>query len=152
MSNHGEIEEDCFHLGVKAILHHPEGKWLLLQRRRSNGEIYWDLPGGRVQKGESSLEALQRELREEIGLQEPIELRPLSLHLTPIRVQVEELDVGLIFFLYTASFSSDFSPILSQEHQSYIWESPQKALELLQSKWTPQLFSDVGDRLDFALP
>jgi 8-oxo-dGTP pyrophosphatase MutT (NUDIX family) len=48
-----------------------QGKILLLQRDH-NPEIrdpgMWQLPGGGIEKGESPQEALQRELKEEIGI------------------------------------------------------------------------------------
>ena len=56
--------EDCFHLGAKALLWRA-GKVLLLKRRN-----YWDIPGGRIQKKEALLDALHRELEEEIGLKD----------------------------------------------------------------------------------
>lgn len=56
--------EDYFHLGVKALIQNAQ-KELLLLRRRS---LVWDLPGGRIQKGETLEEALAREVYEETGL------------------------------------------------------------------------------------
>ena len=44
------------------------GGGLLLCRHEKNGREYWLLPGGGVQVGESLIEALQRELAEEIGV------------------------------------------------------------------------------------
>ncbi|HEV2403361.1 MAG TPA: NUDIX domain-containing protein [Candidatus Saccharimonadales bacterium] len=49
--------EDIFHLGVKALLKNDKGEILLLQVNpaKLNGKRtdYWDLPGGRVQKGQT---------------------------------------------------------------------------------------------------
>jgi mutator protein MutT len=48
-----------------------EGR-VLLVHRRPNRIAYpdvWDLPGGHVESGESELDALERELREELGVQ-----------------------------------------------------------------------------------
>ena len=52
------IPEECFHLAVKALLINPEGRLLLLQKKSRSLTIYWDIPGGRVQKGESIQETL----------------------------------------------------------------------------------------------
>ncbi len=48
-----------------------DGRVLLVHRRpdkRANPDV-WDLPGGVVEDGESELEALARELHEELGVQ-----------------------------------------------------------------------------------
>ena len=42
---------------------------LLVANRRRHGRIKWSLPGGRVDGGESPLEALTREVMEETGLE-----------------------------------------------------------------------------------
>ncbi len=43
---------------------------LLLCRHEKPGKQYWLLPGGGVELGESLLEALHRELREELGIED----------------------------------------------------------------------------------
>jgi len=42
---------------------------LLRQYRYATGGWLWELPGGRLEQGESALESAQRELREEAGLE-----------------------------------------------------------------------------------
>lgn len=57
-----------------------QGGRLFLQRRDPHGAVLpgcWELPGGKVESGESPAEALRRELREELGLDAP-DLRPLA--------------------------------------------------------------------------
>lgn len=52
---------------VAAAIIHRDGK--VLAARRSDGELagYWELPGGKVEEGESPVEALRREVQEELG-------------------------------------------------------------------------------------
>ena len=47
---------DTFHVGVKALIFNPNGKLLLLERDHPLKQLYWDLPGGRLQKGESLID------------------------------------------------------------------------------------------------
>lgn len=50
---------------VKAIIER-EGKLLALETE-AGGETYWVLPGGKIEYGEAPVEALEREIREEIS-------------------------------------------------------------------------------------
>jgi len=50
-----------------------EGRVLLLER--SDGDDLWGFPGGAMEPGESAVEAVKREVREEVGL----EVEPLGL-------------------------------------------------------------------------
>jgi|GEM_PF-381746 len=52
---------------VKALVRHHD-KFLIIKQKISN-KFYWDLPGGIVKFGESPLQALKRESKEEVGLE-----------------------------------------------------------------------------------
>lgn len=58
------------HLSVVAGLLMREGRLLICQRRRGAAfPLKWEFPGGKVEEGESDLEALRRELREELSVE-----------------------------------------------------------------------------------
>jgi len=57
---------------VSAILR--RGERILLIRQEKPGRSYWLLPGGGVNAGESIVDALQRELTEEVGIEEELPL------------------------------------------------------------------------------
>lgn len=48
-----ESQEDYFHLGVKALIHNNESKFLLLERNLCPKKTYWDMPRGRLKKDET---------------------------------------------------------------------------------------------------
>lgn len=50
------FEIDSFHIGVNALIFDEMGNILLLERDHPIKKKYWDLPGGRLQKGESLLQ------------------------------------------------------------------------------------------------
>jgi ADP-ribose pyrophosphatase YjhB (NUDIX family) len=52
---------------VRALLITDEGKLLTIKRTRPGQDPYWVLPGGGVEEGETLLDALARELREELA-------------------------------------------------------------------------------------
>jgi mutator protein MutT len=55
---------------VAAVLQQADGRFLLAQRPQ--GKVYagyWEFPGGKVEPGETPLQALARELHEELGIQ-----------------------------------------------------------------------------------
>jgi 8-oxo-dGTP diphosphatase len=63
---------------VSAILHW-QGRVLLCRQEKPNKE-YWLLPGGGVDSGETLIEALRRELREELGIEADVQFEgPVAL-------------------------------------------------------------------------
>lgn len=122
---------DCFHLGVKGLIRNNERKILLLERNHPSAKIYWDIPGGRLHKGEMPLDTLRREVEEETGLKEFYRIQPFSLELTEIRIPEGHTDVGLIFSIFLCDIKVPFDPKLSREHKTYGWFPPFEAAEKL---------------------
>ena len=56
---------------ARALVLDGAGRAFLLRWPRPNGSAFWVTPGGGVEAGESDLDALRRELHEELGLVEP---------------------------------------------------------------------------------
>lgn len=59
------IENIKFNFRVSCVIVSPMDKKILLHKKK--GDSFWNLPGGRTAIGESSMEAVKREIREEIG-------------------------------------------------------------------------------------
>jgi len=128
--------EDLFHLGIKLLVLDEQGRVLLL--RFPSGQ--WDLPGGRVQRGEGVLDTLARELYEETGLR--IGARRVDYvgaHLSAVRIPVGEGSVGLIFFLYRCAWSSVPLVRLSAEHTDLRRATPVEAADALRDRLPPEL-------------
>lgn len=64
------LKEGEFMLYVLAIVENAEGKYLITQRAldKSWAAGWWEVTGGGVLSGETSAEAVTREVREEVGL------------------------------------------------------------------------------------
>lgn len=142
--------EDVFHLGIKALIRNPEGEVLLMQVNpaKLNGERkdYWDLPGGRVQKGDSVKDTLRREVLEETGIAEITNIQPVSMVLSNLRIPVgNDETVGLVLSIYACTVSDNIEVVLSDEHISYDWFMPTQAAKLLRVKYPSDFCKIIAD-------
>jgi 8-oxo-dGTP diphosphatase len=138
--------EDTYHLGIKALIQNPQGQILLLKvnpaKLKGNQHgTYWDIPGGRVQRGSTVEQTLARELAEETGITTIKDSRPFAMILSKIRIPLEPHDVGLILSAYLCEVGEAADIKLSDEHIDYQWFSPGEAAAALQIKY-PTEFTD----------
>lgn len=125
--------EDSFHIGAKALISNDDGKLLLLKRPSG----IWDLPGGRIQRGETLEQTLRREILEETGL-ELLSSIPLLTALTSIRIPQQGHDtVGLVFSIYHCTAAGTIR--LSPEHTEFAWFTSQDAAQVLPRSYPPSL-------------
>lgn len=98
-----------------AVVLKPDGRFLLAQRPRGKVyEGYWEFPGGKIERGESARAALDRELREELG----IEVTRAYPWITR-RYRYEHATVDLHFFRVTAFRGEPHA----RENQALAWQS-----------------------------
>lgn len=137
--------EDSFHLGIKALITNSSGEILLLkvnpEALKKQTDPYWDLPGGRIDKGDTIEQTLLREVEEETGITRVENIVEVGMVLSNIRIPIGTSDVGLILGVYECKVNSDSVITLSDEHTEYKWFSPIEASALLKVKY-PKNFTD----------
>lgn len=69
--NDWRLKEGEYHLSVLGVLTSPRGEFLITKRKMDKhwAPGWWEVPGGAVKAGETSFEAVCREVREETGLE-----------------------------------------------------------------------------------
>ncbi len=92
-----------------------QGGRLLVCQRRSDGSypLKWEFPGGKVEAGESYFAALQRELKEELGI-EVQSAREVFRHR---HVYPDQTAVELIFF----RVESYLGPVVNHVFEQLLW-------------------------------
>jgi len=99
--------------------------------RRSNyetsGKGDWDIPGGTLEFGETLLECLNREIKEETGL--TVRVDKLLYAISPVVSPTTQL-IGLT---YTSHADTD-EVVLSHEHSEFLWATKKQLKERLTIK------------------
>lgn len=92
---------------------------LLIIKRHPEDDYYpgvWDVPGGGLYKGETAMDGLRREVREEAGI-EIARIRPLS---TWSHGEGAGFEIGISFLATT----DETDITLSEEHTDFAWMAP----------------------------
>ncbi|MCX6923200.1 MAG: NUDIX domain-containing protein, partial [Verrucomicrobia bacterium] len=112
------------------LIQNPDGAYLVIQRSHTcnNFKGYWEFPGGKIDAGESPATALQREVREETGIE-----APKFDDAQGFRIATPNGAAEYTFFAWRC----DALPTvrLSDEHQAFQWlrfEAARKLSEMMQ--------------------
>lgn len=110
---------------VGALILNPEGKMLMIRTFKWNN--CWGIPGGKIQGGETSVDALHREIREETGLA----LEDVRFVMVQDCIQSKEFFKPAHFILlnYLAR-SSGSDVLLNEEADEYRWVTIEEAQTL----------------------
>lgn len=108
---------------VAAVIERADGAVLLAQRPQGKQHAgLWEFPGGKIEAGESSVDALRRELREELGLDVMAAARFMTVR--------REREFGSLSLEAWRVSRWDGEP-QALEHAALTWLSPQEALRTL---------------------
>jgi 8-oxo-dGTP pyrophosphatase MutT (NUDIX family) len=89
-------------------------RYLYLMRNDPKHPGAWGLPGGKVHNNETLIQAIERECQEELGsMPDYVRLIPLEKFTTA--------DQGFAYHTFFCSVSSEFVPVLNDEHFGWAW-------------------------------
>jgi 8-oxo-dGTP pyrophosphatase MutT (NUDIX family) len=93
-------------------------RFLFLHRTQGRRSNVWGLPGGTNEAGETSWQACEREISEEIGYTSISKIIPLERFCSK--------NNSFEYHTYLCLVGKEFIPILNHEHDGYAWTSYKK--------------------------
>lgn len=103
-----------YHIGCGALIYSRATKrYLFLLRNQKRHAGSWGLVGGGVEPGESPVEALRREIVEEIGFIDVEKIIPLEKFTAD--------NTNFEYHTYLLVVADEFVPQLNDEHRGYAW-------------------------------
>lgn len=112
-------------LKVVSCFVRKDDKFLMLLRQGHKPEgNKWGVPAGKIDKGESSVDTIVREVFEETGL----EIKKFGYFK---KLFVRYPDMDFIYHMFYADLEKDCEiKLRSEEHKDYKWVTPEEALDL----------------------
>jgi 8-oxo-dGTP pyrophosphatase MutT (NUDIX family) len=135
------MKEKLFHVGVKALIEDEQGRVLLLKApawEKGNIEAHWDIPGGRIQEGGDVADTLEREIKEETGINRLESSKFITAVISNHQIKFEDQMLGLVLMIYEVKVPSGCNVTLSHEHTAFEWVSKKEAAERLSEKYPPE--------------
>lgn len=89
-------------------------RYLYLLRNDPRHPGTWGLPGGKMDAGETLIQAIERECSEEMGSM------PQYIRLAPLE-KFTSADHGFVYHTFFCSVATEFTPVLNDEHVGWAW-------------------------------
>ena len=89
-------------------------RYLFLLRNKSKHSGSWGIVGGKIDAGETVMQGLVREIREEIG-------QDFADHkFIPLETFTAD-NQQFVYYTFLVSITDEFIPVLNDEHRGYCW-------------------------------
>ena len=115
---------------------------VLIAKRSSRRKLYpnfWECGGGQIESGENFIEAVKRQLEQELGIiVEPIRIFKTYEILTPNSEQKKI--PGVRFICKIVGYTNEQEPQISEEHSEWRW---QPVADLAERELIPGLEEDI---------
>ena len=116
------------------------GRYLFLLRTGGTYSNHWGLVGGKLETGESMLQGISREIREEIGIEKIGKLVPLD--------QYTSDNNKFVYHTFLCSVEEEFVPNLNEEHKGYCWVKLEDCPKPIHpGVWKTLNFDSVKDKI-----
>lgn len=128
------MTEQLFQVGVKGLIRNDKNQILMVH----NEKAYWDLPGGRMEPGETFEDTLSRELLEEIGGRIAGKAIWFTTTLTDITIPVGGARYPLILTVFEVNLSNENELKVSATgpEDGFEWFTPSDVAENLKHKYS----------------
>lgn len=101
--------------GVGALVYSKNtNRYLFLLRDKTKQQGYWGIVGGKIDTGETVIQGLVREIKEEIGVDYT------GKKFIPLETFTAD-NQKFVYYTFLVTVDNEFVPVLNDEHRGYCW-------------------------------